>query len=469
MKKKNIPNLRIIDKGHPGLQIEEIANGIFETKKLRIKLPDHKQIQKKIKKRKYKKIRESLQKKPKKINEDKIDYLSYSVNEGIKRENDYNDLNKVTKYNTVEGENKKKLNILEYFTMNVNKTNNVNGIKVDNCGGNDVLDMSCDRMLLEKKKPEIEIKNGLKSDLNFKKKKNFEINKEEGKRLIKATERPNNHFYGLISNSDLKKYGNLYEKGFLKKKRKKRFKLKYFHETCNILSEIFIGKEVNLDNFKLDLKNQEIIFFLLKKKYEVYFKKMEKKLYENNDISIEKKLKILLRYILSSKDIISKKRKEENMKFIFKTTLKKMKIKFFQIKNLDINRINDTEFYLYYFKMKKKNDFFQKIYSINKKTKKKTEFINKKALALYFSSKKFEEDFFFYLINHFKELYMKGVNKKWQVFFKKYETQYKNFDKCYMKIIEYIESEVRLKFPWTSFEIDFAIQNFYTIMKEIKK
>lgn len=469
MEKKNSEETNQIQKGN------KLYCGIIETKKLFIKNPSKNQTRKIILKKKNL-ISSNIFPFPKRKsnNEKEIDEVANNPYDLDYNPINSDNLNKID-YNMEIKVNKKKLNIVNGCDakiinfLNHNKNESLVGIQ-----HRIPINESIEKVLIKKVKIKI-VKTDLKNDFNKFLKHNDEKNEKiKNINFIKEIKlapvhRPVNNFYGLVSKSDLKKCGNLYEKGFLKKKRKKRFKLKYFDKSCQILADIFCGKNVDLDTFELKIKSKEIIYLLLKKKFDIYFQKSEIISSEDDNKDIHIKLNKLIKGILKFKNIISKKRKEENMKFIFKTTLKKMKIKYFQIKNLKINRMNDKKFYFYYFQIENKTEFFKKIYSINKKKKRKSEFINKKSLALYFSSQKFKNDFLFYMRNHLKSLYMKGIYKKWEVYFKKYENQYQSYDESHENIIIYINNEIRLKYPWTNFEVDLAIENFYTLLKEIKR
>lgn len=253
----------------------------------------------------------------------------------------------------------------------------------------------------------------------------------------------------------------LYERGYLKSKRKKRFKLKFFFDLCFILTKIFTGESPKIKSFNLTRFKEEILFLILLRKYKKYFSPKHLKFFQKLKNFREKLNQII--YLITKQEFQkSFKREEENMKFIFNTTLKRMKIKFYQKNNFSFNEENEKKFYNKYFNFSKKNNLIGNLFS-----EKKIHNFNKKDLVVYFMTKHFKEEFEFYLDQFFKIIYLKEIYKKWENFFKIYEKKYCDYEICIEKILEKMRNSKRFKFPWNINEVDSAIFSFHKILDKI--
>lgn len=266
-----------------------------------------------------------------------------------------------------------------------------------------------------------------------------------------------------INEVEIKKK-TIYERGFNKQNRKKRFKLKFFYDLCFILNKIFLGGKPKISSFNLCPLKEEILFLILFQKYKKFLtKKMIVKM-EKEEL-LQKKITFFLNLIDSQDFKISRKRAEENMKFIFNMTLKKLKRKFFHIKNLKNNFKNEKHFHSFYFENENNNKILEKIIFIKSKNSK--HHFNKKDLAIYFMSETFKKDFQIYLNQNFKQIYLKYMTKKWENFFKRYEKDCNNFNKCTKKIINQIKISKRFKLPWNMYEVEHAILSFNALMSKL--
>lgn len=261
--------------------------------------------------------------------------------------------------------------------------------------------------------------------------------------------------------NDFEEALTIYERGYSKKKRKKRFVLKHFDNLVRFLTKIFQNKRPSFNLYQLNNESQQIMIRIFVNKNNNILSKREKLYYFNDDIIFKEKFEKMMNNLELKKFQKSFKRKEENMKFIFNTIIKKLKIKFFQENNYCFNEKSEKLFYEYYFQRK------ENLSLCNILSKRKA-ILNNKILTLFFSFKKFKKEFLFYLKNYFKKIYLKEINKKLENMFKRYEKKYPDFKICSEKILDTLKSKNKFKFPWNIFEVQNSIYEFYSILNDIE-
>lgn len=266
-----------------------------------------------------------------------------------------------------------------------------------------------------------------------------------------------------INNFPLFKEKSIYEKGFFKSQRKKRFKLKYYFDLCFLISQIFKGEIPSYNIFKsINKIHQNLFFSMILKKFENCFYLYEKNWFSNNQIKNKIKFEKICQLIESNKFAFSKKRKEENMKFVFNGIIKRLKVKFFQENKIDHPLKNSRKlFYEHYFK--KTNNLFL----FDNLSKSKKIIFNKKILKIYFISNLFKKDFNYFLKNFFKKIYVKNINKKFEFLFKKYEKHYHTHEKSSNAIFKNLKTKKQFKFPWTIYEVEESIKGFEIFLRNI--
>ena len=256
----------------------------------------------------------------------------------------------------------------------------------------------------------------------------------------------------------------IYEKGYQKKIRRKRFKLKFFYDLVFILNKAFLGEKQKIHSFNLCPLKSEILYLLLSKK----FKKILNPriiLKIDNESCFKKKNMIIFDLLDTQEFKCSSKRAEEKMKFVFNSTIKKLKIKFFFNNNLKNNYESEKMFFKFYFGNIENLKLLDKIFFIkNKKTK---HHFNKKDLIIYFLSKKFKNEFEIYLNEYFNKIYIKSIYNKWENFFKRYERNSLSYSECCEKIISHIKKCKRVKLPWNVYEIDQAVDSFKHLINNL--
>ena len=282
-------------------------------------------------------------------------------------------------------------------------------------------------------------------------------------KIINKFEKENNYISEI---SKQKKLFNLegeiknfriYERNYNSKRTRFSTKLKNFKKICHIVTHTFLGKNLkSKDIIDLDEKQLFILCEIFKKKYDLKFE------VENSKNKYIKKIFEIHKNLINK---ISKKRIEEKIKFIYKNTLKSLKIKYINENNFQNNKKSIESFYNFYFKdlAKKLNIPLKSFYDpLNLKGGFKQKSINFKFLKLVFSSKKFKNHFFKYLTYHFKYLYQKNLIKKVDAFFYKFEKKYfREPDEIKNKhLIDYLKSSKKIKFPWSFFEIENATEFF---------
>jgi hypothetical protein len=166
--------------------------------------------------------------------------------------------------------------------------------------------------------------------------------------------------------------------------------------------------------------------------------------------------------------IVSSKRTEEKNKFVYKHTLKSLKAKFNQENSLPFNRESEETFYKFYFEEHalKRNVQLKAFYDpLNSKSESKSKTISNGHLILLFSCKKFKNDFFSYLDSGFKEDYSSSTFKKIEKIILELERKLEESngfekEKQIRKYISEFALKKRIKFPWSSKEIDVAMCHF---------
>ena len=244
-------------------------------------------------------------------------------------------------------------------------------------------------------------------------------------------------------------------------------KLKVFKKVTLILIEIFRGKNINLKVQSLKLSEFQVIVKTLQKKYDlrIFQLFLEKTNKENLNEAISE-----LEKIIYDKPInVSRKRIEENNKFIYKNSIKIMKKLFYIAKRLPKSKSSEADFYQYYFKeisLRKDISLENFIDPLNCKRNVKT--LNNKFLSLIFSSENFKNDFKKVMINELFFNYEKLILRKFVKFFEKFDNQYNSsfdFEVLCGNVIKYLKDNKRIKFPWDKNEIENAIFRF---LKKIK-
>ena len=438
----------------------------------------------KLKIPKLNEIKKNEDSKEKKSIKEKTRVKNYTLHEHFTL-NNVRMINSLKKYKVEENKNTKQEELFKYIKPEISKKDELlNNI---NLNQNFILNRPPIVISLKKYKVEEEKKNNTntKNDSNLeyqqqkilKKDNLLKIDKKlKEEELLKNTKEKNldiNYLRKIIGLDKEKKpleeiepvkavvKQGLYERGYLKSKRKKRFKLKYFFDLCFILSKLFVGEKPKLISFHLSPLKEEILFLILLRKYKKYFTQKNLSYFQNLKC-FKEKLEKMIELLTRQEFKISYKREEENMKFIFNTTLKRMKIKYYQKNNYCYNEENEKKFYNRYFSYARKNKLLEKLFLT-----KKIHHFNKKDLALYFMAKNFKNDFETYIDEYFQIIYLKEIYKKWENFFKIYEKKYSKYKKCSQMIVTKLRNCTRFKFPWTINEVDAALFSFNKILEKI--
>lgn len=258
----------------------------------------------------------------------------------------------------------------------------------------------------------------------------------------------------------------IYEKNFNKINRKKKIKLTYYYDLCFILNKILLGNIPKIDFLNISPLKHEILLTILLRKYEKYLNNsIIKKI--QREKNFKKKILIFLELLQTENFKISLKKNDQKMKMIFSISMKKLKIKFFNINNLKNNKNlkRKSNFYKFYFDSKENLNLLEKIQMIKKKKSK--HHFNQKELFLYFMSKKFKSEFLIYLNWFFKENYLNNLNKKLENYFKNYEKKYVNNIQSGKQIISDIKKSKKFKFPWNIYEIEDGILKFNNLIRNL--
>ena len=169
----------------------------------------------------------------------------------------------------------------------------------------------------------------------------------------------------------------------------------------------------------------------------------------------------------------SSKRFEENIKFIFKITFRKLKLMLLKRFQISVySKKFDDQFYDHYFKdlveggKYKMEDFYD---PLNTKNNLKT--LNNDYLALVFESPEFKRDFISYISGADIQLdYQKTIKRKLTHLLSKFDGFFEgdNQEVGIQKIQKYFRKNKQCKLPWTQTEICTAVNTFMFLIKSIK-
>ncbi len=194
--------------------------------------------------------------------------------------------------------------------------------------------------------------------------------------------------------------------------------------------------------------------------------------YKNNyRISVEQ----LIQLIEKSKTASSQKRPEENSKFIYKLTVKKLKERF-RGSSVDLANSEDAFYKHYFAEISTDGDFSRfKDPLLNSKGKQKGEpkTISQKYLRSIFESAAFKKDFMNYLDSSGIILdYHSTIQKKLQKCLVGLESRFTFTEKMspadIAKIVDYVLKNKFFKLPWTYMEINQATAYFKHLVKNFE-
>lgn len=182
------------------------------------------------------------------------------------------------------------------------------------------------------------------------------------------------------------------------------------------------------------------------------------------DVTVEE----IYQWARSFESEISCKRAEENIKFVFKLTLKHLRLDFFSKHNLKPGaQESELIFYKYYFEKLALSwnlpisEFFD---PLNFRTNQKT--LNNDFLRRLFSASEFRAKFLEYLTSgQLKREYWASVPKKLFKMLKRFERILTSNDSeklqtAILAVQKYFRTNKQCKVPWTENEVDMAIRYF---------
>lgn len=247
-------------------------------------------------------------------------------------------------------------------------------------------------------------------------------------------------------------------------------KLKNLENIKNLFIDFFQGNnQIYLKNYKLDKFDYEIIFAILKKKFSYLKTTLDSS--QNKIAKNSKSQKIELRSLFEKiNSLKSRKRVEENNKFVYKLTLKKLRNKFYKKRNLKNNKRTELKFYSHYFEKdsKPKNRSLKDFYDpLNIKETKKT--LNNSFLKLIFQTEDFRNNFFQIMNSKFRKSYLKTIPNKFVKLFEKLDLQIDDCgkEKAVFEFVKMVRKIKRLKLPWFIVEVDSAVVAFNQLINNL--
>lgn len=237
-------------------------------------------------------------------------------------------------------------------------------------------------------------------------------------------------------------------------------KIKHRNRLFNLLAKYFLNLHFDHEDFDLSPLDVFLTAHILHRKFIV-----DKRFYSfghNYNISIEQ----LIQLIEQSKSAASTKRPEENIKFVFKITVKRLKEA--------LKERSDDAFYSHYFSDQAPDRDFAKFKDpLNNsvpKQKGQPKTISQKYLRLIFESPKFKHDFAEFVSGASIIIdYQKTIQKKLQKCIVGLEKRFVLNDTLSAKdmdaVGEYVLKNKFFKLPWTVIEINNAVKYFCQLVE----
>lgn len=159
----------------------------------------------------------------------------------------------------------------------------------------------------------------------------------------------------------------------------------------------------------------------------------------------------------------SKKRPEENNKFVFKGVMKLLKGNYYKTHNLKNKKSSEEKFFEHYFlEEARRNDLDIILYydPLNISEIKQT--LNIEYLKRIFREDQFRKDFFEAIDRDFLLYYKKSLKKKISTMFEKYyqKIKTKGDETATNSFIQHMRNSKRFKFPWCLNEVNDALSYF---------
>lgn len=226
-----------------------------------------------------------------------------------------------------------------------------------------------------------------------------------------------------------------------------------------LLMQLFLNETENLNDVNLKPIELEIFNFVIDRKFKLRFDSLQSLSKEENQ-----------NLLINSFRQVSNKRKEENFKFIYKMTVKKMMRSFEEQNNLI--RDENTKFFSFYFlELAEKFEvgidafFDPSSQRANNKIQSSLKFksINHDFLKIVFSSQIFKNEFKKTLGREdFVDSYKQNMYKKMEKLLLKWSRQIKKqaISSVQKKLMDYFNSAKKCKLPWTLYEVEIARRCF---------
>lgn len=240
-------------------------------------------------------------------------------------------------------------------------------------------------------------------------------------------------------------------------------KLLYLKNLYFLLLKIYFGVEIEETDLSLNDFEMCILKEFIKrknkrnKKNKIFFD-----LLKDTDFANKGDLKELL---IRFNEIESSKRSEENIKFVYKLTVKRLKLNLKDSRRYENSNENlELAFYKHYFQELAdlwglSLQIFYDPLSVSGQHKK----FNNDYVCRIFSSSKFKKDFSVYLMEDFSLDYISGIPNKILKILSRFDSLYREREEKGVKEVEkYFRKNKQCKLPWTEKEIQKAIDDFNT-------
>lgn len=244
-------------------------------------------------------------------------------------------------------------------------------------------------------------------------------------------------------------------------------KIRYFRSSFDLLNRLFTNSQVSFEDFNLHEMDKLIILYVCRRK----FPSLSIPIARDNHIDHE----YFCSTIQKCRVELSNKRIEENIKFIFKHTMKYLKERFKEKRLKGRETQNGDEFYHHYFQQVVKNTgvpieaFRDPLNSKRPKDRFMPKTLNSDYMQLLFRSREFARDFQEYVgSNRLIENYVKTIPSKFEKILIKWERFWEDrIDQRIFKekLRDYFFKNKQCKLPWTVKEIVSAVSYYLNMIR----
>lgn len=238
-------------------------------------------------------------------------------------------------------------------------------------------------------------------------------------------------------------------------------KTEILKNVCGMLTDLFKNNSICSERPKLTTDQVRLVEIIARKKFDPVNVKLK---ISTNPFIYQQRLGKIDKLRINHE---SKKRTEENIKFVYKHTLKYLKSQFYDQNKIRFNKESEIRFYEHYFsKLAKEKNVALRLFfdplTLKGEGERVPKTISQDHLQLLFSCSEFKSLFVNYAKNEFKNDYQSSIYRKLERILFPLEKELREGEEG-EKVREFakgIAQAKKLKLPWTVGEIEVALTCF---------